>query len=105
MTLMLGDLLAMARDQSGRFAQSLRRYDPQLAERLAESEGVADLGAAARSAVERFSRQADEERWATLISRVRDADDPAHACLTEIVRYSTERPACNCHEAGVKGGE
>jgi hypothetical protein len=79
---MLGDLLREAR----RAADAL---DPALRARV-EAAGESPA-AFARHAVASFERAASEEDWASLVSSVRSADDPAAACLATMVRWHLAR--------------
>lgn len=86
---MLGDMLAAARDASGGFARWLETVDPDLARDIsaaASQDGIASTGFV-RCAVADFSRFASEEDWATLVSRIRDSEDPGTACLIVMVRW------------------
>jgi hypothetical protein len=83
--MMLGDLLA----QASRAAAVL---DPALRERL-ERDGAGPAEAFAQRAVRDFERHAREEDWATLVSRVRRAEDPAAACLDEMIRWRLAMPS------------
>lgn len=99
---MLGDLLANARDRASKIDSLLEARDPELAAglRLAASrEGMA-VPAYARSAVADFSRFASEEDWASLVSAMRDTDDPGTACLAAMVDWRLTVRACeaHCHE-------
>ena len=86
---MLGDILAAARDASSDFARWLQAVDPDLAGEIAaaaDREGVT-LTAFVRAAVAEFSQFASEEEWSTLVSRIRDSEDPGTACLIVMVRW------------------
>jgi hypothetical protein len=84
----LGDLLASARD-TGTFSRWLAAADARLAAALAQA--VSMTGETpdqfARIAVADFSHTAGDEAWTALITRVREARDPAVACLEEMVRW------------------
>ncbi len=86
---MLGDILAAARDASGDFARWLRAVDPDLADEIAAAADreVTTPTAFVRVAVADFSRFAFEEDWSTLVSRMRDSEDPGTACLIVMVRW------------------
>ena len=86
---MLGDILAAARDASGQFARWLEAVDPDLAGEItaaADREGLAPTSFV-RAAVVEFSQFAPEEDWSTLVSRMRDSEDPGTACLIVMVRW------------------
>ena len=76
--MMLGELLAQARRSAGLLDDALR----------AEIERAGEApDAFARVAVTEFERFASDEDWATLMSRIRRADDPGAACLDTMVRW------------------
>jgi hypothetical protein len=87
--MLLGDMLAQAR----RAAVIL---DPALRAAV-EREGEAP-GVYARLAVADFERYASEEDWASLVSRLRQADDPGAACLDAMVRWRLARGGNGCVE-------
>ncbi|HEY0649345.1 peptidylprolyl isomerase [Phenylobacterium sp.] len=83
----LGDLLG-EHGPAERLEAWLTAADPDLARRLAEAaaaagEAVADF---AQAAMADFVAEANDERWTNLISAARDAEDPALACLTNVLR-------------------
>ena len=86
---MLGDILAAARDASGGFARWLEAVDPELAREVAAAAGQEGTTPTAfvRAAVADSSQFASEEDWATLVSRIRDSEDPGTACLIVMVRW------------------
>jgi hypothetical protein len=98
---MLGDLLAAARTASGAFQTWLERSDPPLAEAVIRS--AAALGSTptgfVRGAIADFNRFASEEDWATLISSVRDADDPGTTCLLAMIHWRLTARSCEAHSA------
>ncbi|MBA2919958.1 hypothetical protein GON01_07820 [Sphingomonas sp. MAH-20] len=105
---MLGDLLAAARESSGRFEAWLTHADPGLAGNLREAargEGLSPTGFV-RAAVADFSRLASEEDWATLISGIRDSADPGTTCLLAMVDWRLTAPRCGDHarQAGPTAG-
>jgi len=97
--MMLGDMLAAARASSGNFQAWLAATDPELAAKVAETAAREQLGAASwvRSAVADFTAHADEEDWATLISAIRDGEDPGTVCLLAMVSWRLDVPDCGCH--------
>lgn len=98
---MLGDLLAAARNSASGFPSWLQASDPELADRMAEAAGREGLapGAFLRIAVADFARFANEEDWATLVSALRDREDPGAACLLAMVHWRLSAPACTHHSA------
>ena len=96
---MLGDLLAAARASAGSFQSWLQASDPDLAAAVSAavgSEGLTPAGFV-RSAVADFSRLAAEEDWATLISSLRDSDDPGTICLLAMVHWRLTASGCGAH--------
>lgn len=96
---MLGDLLADARRSAGDFETWLRVADPALAGQVTEVAGRERTGVAgfARVAVADFARFASEEDWATLVSNIRDADDPGRTCLLAMVHWRLTASGCAAH--------
>lgn len=96
---MLGDLLAAARDSSGRFDAWIAQTDPSMADKLREAarrEQLTPTGYV-RAAVADFSRFASEEDWATLMSGARDSADPGATCLLAMVDWRLTAPRCGHH--------
>ena len=86
---MLGDILSAARGASGAFPGWLEAFQPELAREVAAAagrEGMAPMGFV-RVAVSDFSRFVSEEQWATVISKIRDSEDPGTDYLVMIVRW------------------
>lgn len=97
--MMLGDLLATARASVAPFQFWLQASDPPLAAAVAAAaarEGLTSSGFA-RCAVADFSRLASEEDWATLISSLRDSDDPGTICLLAMVHWRLTARGCHDH--------
>lgn len=98
--MMLGDYLALAKNAGADIQGWLAAAGPGQAralEKLAATEKISPARAA-RIAVADFSRFASEEDWATLISHVRDAADPALACLGAIVDWRLSQKPCSKHQ-------
>jgi hypothetical protein len=53
----------------------------------------------ARMAVADFARLADDEAWASLLSRLRDHPDPGAVCLAEMVRWRMSAQRCSATAA------
>jgi hypothetical protein len=87
--LMLGDILGAARRSTAGFEVWLEAAEPALADEVqkAASQAGEALPGFVRGAVADFTRFADEEAWARLMSQVRDAADPGLACLCGMVRW------------------
>jgi hypothetical protein len=86
---MLGDILAAARRSAPEVERWLAQADPGLAARLdaaARAEGETPA-VWLRVAVADFNRFASEEDWATLVSRLRDAEAPGAACLLAMLDW------------------
>jgi len=86
-SLTLGDFLGVG-VAAGRLEAWLAATDADLGSRLAAAaeaagESVADF---VQDALAEFTAEADDERWTNLISAVRDATDPALACVAAVVR-------------------
>lgn len=105
--MMLGDILAAARNSSGRFQGWLAASDPDLARQVVERAAAEGVGPASyvRAAVAGFASRASEEDWATLTSSMRDTDDPGTTCLLAMVHWRLTAPDCGCHGSGVVAGE
>lgn len=95
----LGDVLAAARASAGSFQSSLEASDPELAaavSRAASREGLSTAGFV-RCAIADFSRYADEEHWATLVSAIRDSSDPGAECMRAMVNWRLTVRGCDEH--------
>lgn len=98
---MLGDLLAAARQSSGSFQTWIKHSDPTLAaevEQAAEAQGMTPTGYV-RAAISDFNRFAAEEDWATLISSLRDSDDPGTVCVLAMVHWRLTVGGCAQHSS------
>jgi len=97
--MMLGDLLAAARDGAGQFQGWLASADPELAARVEASAGQQNMTPTSyvRAAIADFSRFASEEDWATLTSNVKRNDDPGTTCLLAMVDWRLTAPGCGQH--------
>lgn len=96
---MLGDLLAGARKASGRLDHLLQSSNPELAEQLIAAARLENMTTSsyARMAIADFSHRGSEEDWATLISTLRDSDDPGTDCLVAMVHWRLTVPRCDRH--------
>ncbi|HVI33507.1 peptidylprolyl isomerase [Phenylobacterium sp.] len=83
----LGDFLS-DRAAAERLEGWLDAVDPDLAGRVrqAAAEAGASVAGLVQSAVADFVAEASDERWTNLISAARDAEDPALACLAQVLR-------------------
>jgi hypothetical protein len=86
---MLGDILAASRHSAGSVERWLAAEDPRLHAALLAAAHRAGLGPAAflRATVASYAREAGEEDWATLASRLRRAEDPGAACLLAMLEW------------------
>lgn len=99
---MLGDLLAAARASSGSFLAWLERSDPAaaaLVRDLAAEQAMTPTGYV-RSAMADFNRFAAEEDWATLISSLKESDDPGTVCLLGMLHWRLTARGCSQHSVG-----
>ena len=85
----MGDLLAAARRSASRIEGWLAEADPDLSARLAGAAARDGIGQATwlRVAIADFDRYADEEDWATLVSHLRNDDDPGRRCLLTMLEW------------------
>lgn len=103
----LGDFLAAARDRASQVEALLVSADPSLAVALREratKEGMPP-SRFARAAVADFSRFASEEDWVTLLSSMRDSEDPGAVCLAAMVHWRLTAQLCSEHSSGEKLAE
>ena len=98
---MMGDLLAAARDNAGGFEKWLECADRDAAGRLRNAASANNVTPSAfvRKSVAEFSRFAAEEDWSTLISGMRDSDDPGMTCLLAMVDWRLTATTCADHRA------
>ena len=96
---MLGDLLASARQSSGRFQKWLAMAEPELAARVDAAAARVSVTPTTyvRMAMADFARLAREEDWATLTSNLKRTDDPGTACLLAMVDWRLTAKACSQH--------
>jgi hypothetical protein len=88
-SLTLGELLSGARQRSGQFATWLQQADPGLSERLAAALAPGESATArVRAALADFAADATESDWATLISALRDSQDPGLEALRRMLLRS-----------------
>lgn len=86
----LGEILEQLQDPQEVHRLIVEAGDVSLVARLdkvAHDRGV-DARALALEAVDAFTRQADGEAWVKLIGRIQDAEAPAAACLSEMLRWA-----------------
>ncbi len=81
--MLLGDILKTFSDKSAAAEYLLSLGDIPLVARLQElanAEGET-LGEFASAAVQRYTSQASEEEWLTLLGQISRSEDPARVCL------------------------
>lgn len=96
--MMLGEVLAAARKSGAGMEDWLASAEPEIWAALgeaAEAEGM-DHAGYARMAVADFSNRAPEEDWATLMGRIRDAQDPGQACLLSMITWRLSNTGSKC---------
>lgn len=86
----LGEILEQLHDPSEARRLIVEAGDVTLMARLEKvaSDKGSDTGTLALEAVEAFTRRADDEAWVKLIGRIQDAEAPAAACLSEMLRWA-----------------
>lgn len=97
--LTIGDILGSARRSAAGFEQWIETVDPGLAAEARSAAALSgeSLAAFARSAVVDFSRLADEETWAHLMSTIRDSPDPGAECLVAMLRWHMRGDNQDCN--------
>ena len=88
--MMLGDMLAGLDDEAKATEMILGLDDLQLLIGLREqaaADGV-DLATYAREVVQRYTAQASDEEWITLMGLISRSDDPAGVCLKRALRMA-----------------
>ena len=96
--MMLGEVLAAARNSGDGIKDWLAPAEPEIWDALgkaAEAEGM-DHAAFARMAVADFSNNAPEDDWATMMGRIRDAQDPGQACLLSMITWRLSKGSKTC---------
>jgi hypothetical protein len=86
----LGEILQQLHDPLEVHRLVIETGDVTLIARLEKvaNDRDADAGVLALEAVEAFTRRADNEAWVKLIGRIQDAEAPAAACLSEMLRWA-----------------
>jgi hypothetical protein len=85
----LGDFLSLGRNSPAQLSAWLGAQDEGLLARLqAEAGGRGEnIAQFTRIAVADFLAEADEEAWASLLSAMRNADDPGAACVARVAEF------------------
>ena len=87
---MLGDILARLTDETSAVETILGAGDLNLlavAKERAAAEGL-DLAACVTQTVQRYTHDASDEEWVTLIGLMNRADDPGAICLRRAFEYA-----------------
>lgn len=89
----LGEILAHLQDPSEVYSLLVEGGDLDALATLnqAATASATDPCDLALDAVQSFTESADEEAWVKLIGRIRDADSPGAACLSEMISWSLAR--------------
>ena len=88
--MLLGDLIAGLEDDAVASETILRVGDLKLLAAMqasAEAEGM-DLASYARTAVQRYTAEASNEEWITLMGLLSRADDPGLVCLRRALEHT-----------------
>jgi len=91
LTKMLGDILAKLTDETTAVETILGTGDLALLAAVREqaaAEGI-DLAACVVRTVQRYTHQASDEEWITLIGMLNRSPDPARACLKRALEQVT----------------
>lgn len=88
--MLLGDLIARFTDDEVASKALFGLDDFFLAARIHDAALQQDLtpGAFARSAVQRFSAEASDEEWVTLIGKMNHMDDPGGVLLRQALEWA-----------------
>jgi hypothetical protein len=92
---MLGDILARLTDETTAVETILATGDLALLaawRERAAAEGV-DLAACVAQTVQRYSNEASDEEWITLIGLLNRSQNPGAACLKRAFAYAARRAA------------
>ncbi|MCO5091186.1 hypothetical protein [Bosea sp. (in: a-proteobacteria)] len=100
--MLLGDIITRLEDEAMAMQTLVGLSDIVLLTRVeaaAATEGLTIGGFAAR-AVDRFSSQASDEDWVTLIGVMGRTGDPGQACLRNILQFALRPPEAAAHACG-----
>jgi hypothetical protein len=100
--MLLGDILSSLDDEAMAMQALVGLNDLVLLTRVeaaASAEGLTAGGFAAR-AVDRFSSQASDEDWVSLIGVMGRTTDPGQACLRNILHFALRPPKETAHACG-----
>jgi hypothetical protein len=88
--IMLGDLLASLTDEATALETILSAGDLKLlaaAQELAAADGL-DLAAFVTQTVQRYTNEASDEEWVTLMGRLNRSQDPGTTCLQRAFEHA-----------------
>jgi hypothetical protein len=88
--IMLGDLLASLTDEATALETILSAGDLKLlaaAQELAAADGL-DLAAFVTQTVQRYTNEASDEEWVTLMSLLNRSQDPGTTCLQRAFEHA-----------------
>lgn len=96
--MMLGEILTAARNSGAGLDKWLAPAEPEIWEALGKAAEADDMDpeSYARMAVVDFSNRAPEEDWATMMGRIRDAQDPGQACLLSMITWRLKHANSEC---------
>jgi hypothetical protein len=92
---MLGDILARLTDETTAVETIVATGDLTLlaaAREHAAAEGL-DLAACVTQTVQRYTNEASDEEWVTLIGLLNRSNDPGATCLKRAFAYALHRPS------------
>ena len=89
----LGEVLTQLQDRSEVYALLAEAGDIAMISRLndAAAASAQDPCDVALDAVQAFTERANEEAWVKLMGRLREAQSPGAACLSEMISWSLAR--------------
>ncbi|WP_395648002.1 hypothetical protein [Terricaulis sp.] len=85
----MGDLLAFGRQSSATLGAWLERQDAEFIGQLRREAGLRGESIAEflRVATADFLAEADAEDWASLVSALRETDDPGAVCVARVTAF------------------
>lgn len=88
--MLLGDVIARLEDEAVAAETLLALGDLALMMRVEEAAAARELtaGEFAAEAVARFSSQASDEDWVSLIGVIGQTDDPGRVCLRKMIEFA-----------------
>lgn len=101
--MLLGDVIARLDDEVAAAATLAALGDPAFLRRVEEAAARDGLtaGEFATDAIDRFSREASDEDWVSLIGAMGQTTDPGQVCLRRMVEFALRPPkAQGCNHGG-----